>query len=102
MSTTVSTEASTTGDVTPEGSTTQDTANATGSTTPEPGPAATAPTGATEAAGTPAPDPVPEPTAAGVAVPAALDFTATTIDGSEIELGQFAGRPVLLWFWAPW
>ena len=43
-----------------------------------------------------------DPTVASVAVPAALDFSATTVDGSEIELGQFAGRPVLLWFWAPW
>jgi hypothetical protein len=36
------------------------------------------------------------------AVPAALDFTAPLLGGGEIEMGQFAGRPVLLWFWAPW
>jgi hypothetical protein len=59
-------------------------------------------TGATDSTGTAAAEPTPEPTNAPVAVPAALDFSATTIDGSEIELGQFAGRPVLLWFWAPW
>jgi hypothetical protein len=57
-------------------------------------------TGSTSADATTAP--TPEPTVAPVAVPAALDFSATTIDGSEIELGQYAGRPVLLWFWAPW
>lgn len=37
-----------------------------------------------------------------VAVPAALDFTAPLVGGGEIEMGEFAGRPVLLWFWAPW
>ena len=37
-----------------------------------------------------------------VAVPAALNFTAPLVGGGEIEMGQFAGRPVLLWFWAPW
>lgn len=36
------------------------------------------------------------------AVPAALRFTAPLVGGGEIELGELAGRPVLLWFWAPW
>lgn len=35
-------------------------------------------------------------------VPAALDFTAPLVGGGEIEMGSLAGRPVLLWFWAPW
>lgn len=35
-------------------------------------------------------------------VPAALQFTAPLVGGGEIELGEYAGRPVLLWFWAPW
>lgn len=36
------------------------------------------------------------------AVPAALQFAAPLVGGGEIELGELAGRPVLLWFWAPW
>lgn len=55
-----------------------------------------------EPAGEPAAEPAPSPTEAPVAVPEILDVSATTIDGNEIELGAFAGRPVLLWFWAPW
>lgn len=34
--------------------------------------------------------------------PAALQFSAPLVGGGEIELGELAGRPVLLWFWAPW
>ena len=55
-----------------------------------------------EPAPEPADEPAPEPTEAPVAVPPILDVSATTIEGSEIELGAYAGRPVLLWFWAPW
>ncbi len=33
---------------------------------------------------------------------AALDFTATTIDGGQIEGSSLEGRDVVLWFWAPW
>lgn len=56
-------------------------------------PAPTAPAAGTAPAA-PATDPV--------VVPAALDLTAPLVTGGEIELGAFAGRPVLLWFWAPW
>jgi hypothetical protein len=35
-------------------------------------------------------------------VPDALQFSAPLVGGGEIELGALAGRPVLLWFWAPW
>jgi hypothetical protein len=41
-------------------------------------------------------------TGGSVAVPAALQFSAPLVGGGEIELGELAGRPVLLWFWAPW
>ena len=34
--------------------------------------------------------------------PAALQFSAPLIGGGDIELTTLAGRPVLLWFWAPW
>ncbi|MCB0968951.1 MAG: hypothetical protein KDB37_19125 [Ilumatobacter sp.] len=60
---------------------------------PAPAPAETPTTGSSA---------TPTPTEAPIAVPASLDFTAQTLDGSEIEMGEFAGRPVLLWFWAPW
>ncbi|MEO6652348.1 MAG: hypothetical protein ABIP17_06800 [Ilumatobacteraceae bacterium] len=45
---------------------------------------------------TPADDSVP------TSVPAALQFSAPLVGGGDIELGALAGRPVLLWFWAPW
>jgi hypothetical protein len=35
-------------------------------------------------------------------VPEALQFTAPLLGGGDIELTTLAGRPVLLWFWAPW
>ncbi|MFD7312558.1 redoxin family protein [Streptomyces sp. NPDC059883] len=38
----------------------------------------------------------------GAAVPEALGFTATTVDGKPFDAGNLAGRPVVLWFWAPW
>ncbi len=31
-----------------------------------------------------------------------LDFVATTLDGSELEPSSLAGKPAVLWFWAPW
>jgi thiol-disulfide isomerase/thioredoxin len=35
-------------------------------------------------------------------VPALLDFTSTTVAGEDFEGASLAGRPVVLWFWAPW
>lgn len=75
------------------------------------GPAPDSPTDATPAGTTPAPSgptvtsaatSTIVPTTAPVAVPEALDFAAPLVTGGEIELGEYAGRPVLLWFWAPW
>jgi len=34
--------------------------------------------------------------------PEALRFSAPLVGGGDIELTTLAGRPVLLWFWAPW
>lgn len=34
--------------------------------------------------------------------PESLRFTATTVDGRELDGASFTGTPVLLWFWAPW
>ncbi|MBQ1042467.1 MULTISPECIES: TlpA family protein disulfide reductase [unclassified Micromonospora] len=35
-------------------------------------------------------------------VPATLSFTGKTLDGTAFSAADLAGRPVLLWFWAPW
>lgn len=51
-------------------------------------------------------EPDPEPTAGSRdeerPVPETLDFTATTVSGDPFEGASLAGRPALLWFWAPW
>lgn len=36
------------------------------------------------------------------AVPEQLRFTATTVDGVAFDAASLAGRPAVLWFWAPW
>jgi thiol-disulfide isomerase/thioredoxin len=43
-----------------------------------------------------------EPSATAAPLPDSLDFTATTVEGDRFEGGSLAGKPVLLWFWAPW
>lgn len=35
-------------------------------------------------------------------VPETLSFTAKTLDGTAFSAATLAGRPVVLWFWAPW
>jgi thiol-disulfide isomerase/thioredoxin len=35
-------------------------------------------------------------------VPELLDFTSTTVAGEEFDGATLAGRPTVLWFWAPW
>jgi cytochrome oxidase Cu insertion factor (SCO1/SenC/PrrC family) len=30
-----------------------------------------------------------------------LDFTASTLDGTTLDAATLAGKPVVLWFWAP-
>ena len=37
-----------------------------------------------------------------VTVPGSLKFTGTTLDGKAFDGASMAGRPVVLWFWAPW
>jgi thiol-disulfide isomerase/thioredoxin len=37
-----------------------------------------------------------------IAVPASLKFTGTTLDGAAFDASSLAGKPALLWFWAPW
>jgi thiol-disulfide isomerase/thioredoxin len=45
--------------------------------------------------------PAPAPPAA-AAMSSALTFTGRTIDGEPFDASSMAGRPALLWFWAPW
>lgn len=35
-------------------------------------------------------------------VPEALNFTASTVDGKPFDAKTLAGKPTVLWFWAPW
>jgi thiol-disulfide isomerase/thioredoxin len=57
-----------------------------------------APTGIApgEPAPTKAPKPAPKP------VPEKLRFTAETVDGKKFSGASLAGKPAMLWFWAPW
>jgi thiol-disulfide isomerase/thioredoxin len=36
------------------------------------------------------------------AVPATLRFSGKTLDGKAFDATTMAGKPALLWFWAPW
>lgn len=58
------------------------------------------------ATATPTPDAAPptanrEPTPR-AAVPEVLGFEATTVTGAAFDGASLAGRPVVVWFWAPW
>ena len=37
-----------------------------------------------------------------VTIPATLRFTGRTLDGAAFDATTMAGRPTILWFWAPW
>ncbi|GAA4966559.1 hypothetical protein GCM10025331_68950 [Actinoplanes utahensis] len=37
-----------------------------------------------------------------MAVPKALTFTGTTLTGERFDAARMAGKPAILWFWAPW
>jgi len=47
------------------------------------------------------PAPAP-PAAAAAAAAGVLGFTGETIDGEPFDAATMAGKPALLWFWAPW
>ncbi len=36
------------------------------------------------------------------AVPEQLQFSAETLDGASFDGADLAGKPAVLWFWAPW
>ena len=77
-----------------------------------PAPSAASPASATaspspSAASSPATSPSAEPSGeapseAPRAVPATLRFRGTKVDGGDFDGATLAGKPVLLWFWAPW
>ncbi|MEV7326711.1 redoxin domain-containing protein [Micromonospora sp. NPDC093244] len=50
----------------------------------------------------PTDSPTGGPPAAPAQVPDVLRFTGTTLTGTAFDAARLAGRPVVLWFWAPW
>jgi thiol-disulfide isomerase/thioredoxin len=64
-------------------------------------PAVTTPSAPITAAGPPSGAVVVSSTAPAV-VPASLRFTGRTLDGAAFDATTLAGRPAILWFWAPW
>ena len=72
------------------------------------GPERATPAGAATAGSTTAPAASAPTTSAGAPstpparVPETLAFTAKTLDGTTFSAAALAGRPVVLWFWAPW
>jgi hypothetical protein len=43
----------------------------------------------------------PAATAAATAVPDTLAFSAPLVGGGTLDFADYAGTPLLLWFWAP-
>lgn len=43
----------------------------------------------------------PSSTAGAPSVPSALQFSAAGVGGTAIDFSEYAGTPVVLWFWAP-
>lgn len=77
------------------------TASCTGTVPPDATAAGTAPA-PTSSPATPAAPATGSPSAAPAPVPDVLRFTGTTLTGSAFDATRLAGRPVVLWFWAPW
>ena len=50
----------------------------------------------------PAPASSSTPQKSATTVPAILDFAANTVAGASFEGASLAGKPAVLWFWAPW
>ena len=74
-----------------------------GTTTDEPGSSSADATDVTSDAATETPSPTPTSAATGSPkAPAVLDFSADTVAGDTFKGASLAGRPAVLWFWAPW
>lgn len=73
----------------------------TASSTTEAGATAETATASAEATVEPS-APKTDPRATSVAVPAALKFSGTTVDGAAFDGASVAGKPTVFWFWAPW
>jgi thiol-disulfide isomerase/thioredoxin len=68
-----------------------------------PATASPSPSAASSPAMSPSAEPSGEaPSEAPKEVPATLQFRGTKVDGGDFDGGTLAGKPVLLWFWAPW
>jgi thiol-disulfide isomerase/thioredoxin len=67
-----------------------------GGSTPTPTPPSTTTTASADDA------PAGDPATPAPQVPEQLRFTATTVDGKEFSGESLAGKPAVLWFWAPW
>jgi thiol-disulfide isomerase/thioredoxin len=52
--------------------------------------------------GTAGGDRQPEPAASAGTAGGSYDFTVSTLDGATFDGRGLAGRPAVLWFWAPW
>ncbi|MEU4790731.1 redoxin family protein [Micromonospora tulbaghiae] len=63
---------------------------------------AVAPASPAPASPAPASPAAPPASASPARVPATLSFTGKTLDGTAFDVAALAGRPVVLWFWAPW
>ncbi|MDF5757994.1 redoxin domain-containing protein [Spongiactinospora sp. TRM90649] len=62
----------------------------------------TAQTAVTATSPPPATSATPRVPSAAPSVPAALKFSAKTLDGKAFQGESLAGKPVVFWFWAPW
>ncbi|MET9515181.1 redoxin domain-containing protein [Streptomyces sp. NPDC002994] len=64
--------------------------------------------GSDKGAGSSSPAPASGPASSGAGatgsadVPEVLRFTGTTVDGKPFDAATLAGKPTVLWFWAPW
>ena len=66
------------------------------------GPAASEPVAASEPMPAAPPASAAAEPVAPVTVPASLKFTGRTLDGKAFDAASMAGKPTILWFWAPW
>ncbi|MEO6606588.1 MAG: redoxin domain-containing protein [Aeromicrobium sp.] len=64
-------------------------------------PTASASTSAPSSASSSSPDQASDD-AAQASVPKQLKFTSTTTDGASFKGASLAGKPTVVWFWAPW